>query len=104
MRDRRCAQAWAEHAGSTDYNILNKCCRQLNGGSWGALSYSTSAQATMEYLLDESGEGPELYAKYIELLVKAVAQHPFAVGIETMNEPPVAPPDMYPSNTTGLFK
>ena len=55
----------------------------------------------MEYLLDESGEGPELYAKYIELLVKAVAQHPFAVGIETMNEPPVAPPDMYPSNTTG---
>ena len=54
----------------------------------------------MEYLLDESGDGPELYAKFVELLVKAVAQHPFAVGIETMNEPPVAPPDMYPSNTT----
>ena len=37
-------EAWAEHAGDTDYNIKNKCCRQLNGGSWGQLTYSTSAQ------------------------------------------------------------
>ena len=95
---------WAEHAGDIDYNIKNKCCRRLNGGSWGALSYSTSAQSTMAYLLDESGDGPDHYAKYIELLVKAVAQYPNAVGIETMNEPPVAPVELYPSNTTGLFK
>ena len=95
---------WAEHAGDTDYNIKNKCCRKLNGGSWGALGYSTSAQQTMAYLLDESGDGPDHYAKYVELLVKAVAQHPHAVGIETMNEPPVAPVDLFPENTTALFK
>ena len=94
-------ETWAEHAGDTDYNIKNKCCRQLNGGSWGALGYSTSAQRTMAYLLDETGDGPEHYAKYVELLVKAVAKHPHAVGIETMNEPPVAPVDLFPSNTTG---
>ena len=64
--------AWAEHAGAADYNIKNSCCRRLNGGSWGALSYSTSAQRTMTYLLDESGDGPDHYAKYVELLVKAV--------------------------------
>ena len=72
---------WSEHAGDINYNIRNECCRQLNGGSWGALSYSTSAQQTMAYLLDETGDGPRHYAKYVELLVKAVAQHPHAVGI-----------------------
>ncbi len=73
--------AWSEHAGDVDYNIRNSCCRHLNGGSWGALGYSTSAQGTMSYLLDESGDGPDHYAKYVELLVKAVAKHPHAVGI-----------------------
>jgi hypothetical protein len=73
--------AWLEHAGDVNYNIRNSCCRSLNGGSWGALGYSTSAQGTMSYLLDESGDGPDHYAKYVELLVKAVAKHPHAVGI-----------------------
>eukprot|EP01052_Picozoa_sp_SAG31_P000544 SAG31_NODE_16_length_36206_cov_27.355728_13_plen_173_part_00 len=97
--------SWAEHAGQTDYNIKNKCCRQLNGGAWGQLSYSSSAQNTMRYLLDQEGDGPGYYAKYVKLLTQAVAQYPAAVGIETMNEPPVADVSVDGGTQTGaLFK
>ncbi len=86
--------SWAVYAGDPDYNIKNECCRKLNQGSWGSLGQAEQAQKTIEYLL--SAEGRPFYADYVGLLAAAVKEHPSALGIELMNEPPTL-------NRPGLF-
>ena len=44
-------------------------------------------QATMAHLIGTQA-GRKAYAAYVGLLARAVAQHPAAIGIELMNEPP----------------
>ena len=72
--------SWAEYAGDPDYNIKNKCCRLLNQGTWGQLSFAEQSQKTMEYLL--SPKGRPHYARYAGLLAAAAKDHPSVVGIE----------------------
>ena len=82
---------WAKFSGDPEYNVKNECCVQYNnpGGGWGKkLVPSVGVQAAMAHLIG-TAVGRSSYAAYVGLLAAAVADHPAAVGIELMNEPPI---------------
>lgn len=78
---------WAEYAGDPNYNLLNQCCQALNsGGNPGGLGYTTRAQATIDFAISP-GDGRKDFVRFWSLVAEAVAQHPYAVAMELMNEP-----------------
>ena len=93
--DGRCwtndTETWTLFAGQADYNVKNPCCQRYNGGGsqWSRLAATKQAQDTVLYLF-HTIEGRTHYATYMGLLAKAVRDKPAAIGIELMNEPPVA--------------
>ena len=78
---------WAAHAGDPNYNLLNSCCAELNhGGNNPALGWSESAQATMDFVIQE-GPGRDAFARFWGLVATAVADCPAVIGMELFNEP-----------------
>jgi len=80
------ATKWAAHAGDPNYNLLNECCQQMNGGNPKALGFTTLSQKTMDYLIEE-GQGRKDFVRFWTLMANAVKDHPSAVAAELMNEP-----------------
>jgi len=82
--------SWRQHAGDPNYNVLNECCIKLNdpGAGWGMkLDPALQVQLTFAHVVGTSA-GRQAYSAYVGMLARAVAQHPAAIGIELMNEPP----------------
>jgi len=77
---------WAAFAGDPNYNLLNECCRAINGGNPGATGYTKIAQKNMDYMINE-GAGRTAFVRFWTLVAHAITQHPSAFAIEPMNEP-----------------
>jgi hypothetical protein len=82
-------KSWALHAGDPNYNLLNPCCLRWNApGGWGSnIEVTDFAELQIEQLVG-TAVGRQAYATYIGLLAEAVSEHPAAIGVELMNEPP----------------
>eukprot|EP00940_MAST-03C_sp_MAST-3C-sp2_P001949 g1949.t1 len=80
------ADAWAEHAGDPNYNLLNRCCQAMNSGNPGGLGFTTISQKSMDYVI-RPGEGRDAFVRFWTLVAEEVKQHPSAFAVESMNEP-----------------
>ena len=80
------ATRWAQHAGDPNYNLLNECCQQMNGGNPIQLGASAVSQKTMDYILTP-GAGRDAFVRYWRLMAEAVREHRSAIAAELMNEP-----------------
>ena len=91
-------KSWAIAAGDPNYNLLNPCCLRWNApGGWGAnIEVTDFAELQIEQLVGTAA-GRKAYSTYIGLLAEAVSEHPAAIGIELMNEPPTI-------DSAGLYK
>ena len=81
--------SWALFAGDPLYNLKNPCCLPWNkpGQSGEDISVTDFSLLQIEQLIGTAA-GRGAYATYIRLLAEAVADHPNAITIELMNEPP----------------
>ena len=88
------AEQWKLHAGDPQYNLLNPCCLLWNApGGWGSnIDVTDFAEAQITQLVNTE-DGRTAYALYVSLLAQAVSQHPAAISIEIMNEPPTIESD-----------
>jgi len=77
---------WAKFAGDPNYNLLNECCLDINGGNPGPTGWTTIAQKNMDYMI-APGAGRDSFIRFWELMAVAVAQHPSAFALELSNEP-----------------
>jgi len=73
-------------AGDPNYNLLNPCCKAINGGNPGQTGFTTMAQAAMTYMVEE-GAGRDAFVRYWKLMAQAVRGHQSAVACELANEP-----------------
>ena len=91
-------KSWAIAAGDPNYNLLNPCCLRWNApGGWGSnIEVTDFAELQIEQLVGTAA-GRKAYATYIGLLAESVSEHPAAIGIELMNEPPTI-------DSAGLYK